>query len=85
MIIEESFWQLPVKSILGDEIVGLRVGVKEFELQRKVKNAGGKWNYNRKAWEIRYDEVVKLGLIDRIAQEKVSDNGKLYDVSGIRK
>ncbi len=76
LIIEESFWQPPVKPISDDEIVGLRVGVKEVELQRKVKAAGGKWNYKPGVWEIRYGEVVKLGLTDRITQENISDNGK---------
>ncbi|MBS1789380.1 MAG: hypothetical protein JST85_16765 [Acidobacteria bacterium] len=85
LIIEESFWQPPVKSISGDEIVGLRVGIKEVDLQRKVKAAGGKWNYNRRVWEIRYDQVVKLELTDRIAQEYVSNPGNQTDVSIIRK
>lgn len=84
LIIEESFWQPPAKPISGDEIVGIQVGVNEVELQRKVKAAGGKWNYNRKVWEIRYDEVVRLGLMDRLTQEKVSDNGKQADLSTIR-
>lgn len=84
LIIEESFWQPPAKPISGDEIVGIQVGVNEVELQRKVKAAGGKWNYNRKVWEIRYGEVVRLGLMDRLTQEKVSDNGKQADLSTIR-
>lgn len=85
LIIEESFWQPPAKPISGDEIVDLSVGVKEVDLQRKVKAAGGKWNYNRRVWEIRYDAVVKLELTDRITQENISDNGKHSDVSTIRK
>jgi len=84
-MIEESFWQPPIKPISEDEVVGLRVGVKEVELQRKGKAAGGKWNYHRRLWEIRYGEVVILDLIDRIAQEKVSDNGKQSNVSTIGK
>lgn len=85
LIIEESFWQPPVKPISDDQIVGLRIGVKEVELQRKVKSAGGKWNYNQRVWEIRYDQVVKLELTDRIAQEIVSNNGNQANVSVIRK
>jgi hypothetical protein len=84
LIIEESTWQPPAKPTLDDEIVGLRVGLKETDLQRRVKAAGGKWNPGRRVWEIRYDQVVRLGLIDRIELRNVSDNGK-SNVSIIRK
>jgi len=85
LIIEKSFWQPPKKRISNDQIVGVLIGVKEVELQRKVKSAGGKWNYNQRVWEIRYDQVVKLELTDRIAQEYVSNNGNQANVSTIRK
>jgi len=67
-----------------DEIVGLRVGLKEVDLQRRGKTAGGKWNPGRRVWEIRYGQVVSLGLTDRIELRNVSDNGK-PNVSIIRK
>lgn len=40
ILIEESAWSPPEKP----EIVGLRVEFRETELQRRVKQAGGKWN-----------------------------------------
>ena len=27
---------------------------------------GGQWNRQQQVWEIRYDQVVALGLVDRI-------------------
>ena len=50
----------------SDRIVGLRVERYETELQRKVKRAGGTWKPKRRAWEIRYDRVVEIGLEGRI-------------------
>jgi len=41
---DESGWRLPEKL----EIVGLRVGFQETELQRRAKQAGGKWNSVRR-------------------------------------
>ena len=48
---EESGWSPPEKA----EIVGLRVEFQETELQRRVKQAGGKWNSAKRVWEIHYD------------------------------
>jgi hypothetical protein len=41
-------------------------------LQRRVKSVGGRWNPVRRLWELRRDQALKLGLIDRIEQAKVS-------------
>ena len=38
----------------------------EVELGRRVKRAGGKWNRGEKGWELCYDQVVRLGLEDRM-------------------
>ena len=40
IIVEESGWSPPEKT----EIVGLQVEFRETELQRRVKQACGKWN-----------------------------------------
>ena len=85
LIIEESFWQPHLKPISGDQIVGLRIGFKEVELQRKVKSAGGKWNSTQRVWEIRYDQVVKLELTDRSTQENISGNRKQPDFPTVKK
>ena len=49
-----------------DRIVGVRVAWGEAALARQVKAAGGKWNRPQQVWELRYDQVVALGLVDRI-------------------
>ncbi len=68
LIIDEADW-VPPGTPAPDEIVGVRVGVKEIDLQHHVRRAGGKWNYNRQVWEIRYESVVELGLQSRIVSE----------------
>jgi len=52
----ESGWSLPEKP----EIVGLRVEFQGTELQRRVEQAGGKWNSTKRVWEINYDQALAL-------------------------
>ena len=73
LIVEETAWTPPARLLAANTIVGVRVELAEVQLQRKVKQAGGKWNPARRLWEIRYDQAVKLALKDRIEKPKVSD------------
>ena len=84
LIIEESLWQPPPKPLRPEQVVGLRIGIKERGLQARIKTAQGKWSERQQVWELRYDKVVELGLTERIVETKLSDNGKA-DVSLIRK
>ena len=64
VIVAEGLWTPPPPP--PDTIVGLRVVWGEAALARQVKAAGGRWNRQRQIWEMRYDQVVALGLVDRI-------------------
>ena len=52
LIIEQAPWSPTPASIAGTTLVGVRVGAKEVELQRQVKQAGGRWNPTERVWEI---------------------------------
>jgi hypothetical protein len=54
--------------------VGVRVGPKEVELQRQVKQAGGRWNPTERVWEMPYGRAIALGLKDRIEKRGVSNS-----------
>ncbi len=73
LIIEESFWQPPVNLIIGDQVVSLRGGLNEVTVQRRIKQADGKWNRQQRVWEILYDQAVTLGPKDRIQNLEVSN------------
>ncbi len=68
LIIEETDWEPEEpekkKSVTDDWIAGVRIGIDEKELQKKVK-AGGKWDSGRKLWIIRYGKVTEMELEDR--------------------
>lgn len=69
LIVEEADWIPPSKRPAGDTIVDIKVEWGEADVARQVKNAGGIWNAQKKVWELRYDQVVKCGLANRIVGE----------------
>lgn len=72
LIVEETNWVPTPGKRAWNAIVELRIEVNERELQRRVKNAGGRWNMTRKLWELPYHTVLELDLQDRISS---GDNG----------
>jgi len=65
LIVEEVDWR-PAMRLKPDTVVGVRVRWREAELAGRVRLAGGKWNRERRLWELRYDRAVELELQDRI-------------------
>jgi hypothetical protein len=66
LIIEQVPWSPTSTRIAGTTLVGVRVGAKEVELQRQVKQAGGRWNPTERVWEMPYGRGIALGLKGRI-------------------
>ncbi len=65
LIVDSAPWQPP-----AEELVSLRVERLERDLQREVKQAGGRWNPREGVWEVRYGEVARMGLQARIVGEE---------------
>ncbi|KPJ96647.1 MAG: hypothetical protein AMJ53_00210 [Gammaproteobacteria bacterium SG8_11] len=68
--VEEEPWEVNSRKIAANKIVGIRIKFGEVQLGRTVRNAGGKWNRTKKLWEMKYQDVVNLGLTDRIIGNK---------------
>lgn len=66
LIIAESDWEPPACPGRDDRLVQIQVALPEGAVRRQVKAAGGRWNPARQVWELRYEQVVALGLTDRI-------------------
>lgn len=64
LVIAEAPWEPIPRQIPVNKIMRLRIKYGELALREQVKAAGGKWN--GQAWELRYQEVVRLGLAARI-------------------
>jgi len=67
-LVEEVIDWEPNKRAISplDKVAYVKVEWGEMELGITVKNAGGVWNGQQKAWEMMYERVVELGLEDRI-------------------
>ena len=65
LIVEKSSWK-PKNKTPPHKIVRLRIEYGEKQLGLLVRAAGGRWNKEKKVWEIPCREVKALGLEDRI-------------------
>jgi len=66
LIVEEGHWEKDSKKIPQNKKVYVRIAYDEIYLRNLVKDSGGKWNRQKRAWELPYRAVVALGLTDRI-------------------
>ena len=69
LIEEELPWIPPLpKNRDPDELVLLRIGYQEVGLRELVRSAGGRWQPERKLWQLRFAAVYGLGLEARIVE-----------------
>jgi hypothetical protein len=66
LVIEESPWQPRPAKTPSNKIMHLRIRYGEIALRNLVKAAGGNWNRESQAWELPYQQVLRLGLSERI-------------------
>ena len=45
------------------------VAFQELDIRARVRAAGATWNRHRRAWHIRYGDVLDLGLRDRVLDD----------------
>ncbi|HFD92187.1 MAG TPA: hypothetical protein ENJ22_02745 [Gammaproteobacteria bacterium] len=70
LIIEEKDWT-PGVLVPVEKRVYIRIDYGERELREKIKEAGGFWDKQRKAWYVSYKKVIELGLDKRILDEEI--------------
>lgn len=66
LIVEEAEWHGPTAVPKKPDIVHIAISFSEKDLRQQVKQRGGRWNPQRGLWEVRYEQVVALGLRERI-------------------
>ena len=72
LLVSERDWEPPRPHLPKDHIVALRVAFAELALRDRVKQAGAKWDPDRKVWQMRYDQALALGLAARIVDDPAS-------------
>jgi len=70
IIIEEGSWEPNSHKIPGNKLVHIQIDYKETYLRKLVKEAGGRWDGEKKLWEIPYKEVIQLGLKNRMSNAR---------------
>jgi hypothetical protein len=73
LVVAERDWKPPRPRFAHDQTVPLRIAFTEVAVRDRVKQAGGKWDPERRVWQLRHDRVVALGLSRRIVDELASN------------
>ena len=48
----------------------LRIGFHETDLRRRIKACGGRWDPQKKLWNLSYKKIKELDLLDRIVNDE---------------
>jgi hypothetical protein len=59
------------ETISPERRLGVRVEYWESDIREKVKATGAIWRPRHKLWEMRYEDVVALGLEERVVGEQI--------------
>ena len=70
IIIESRLLQENNKKIPEHKSVDIRIGYNEVELRSRIKACGGKWDPQRKVWQLSYKKVKELDLLNRIVDDE---------------
>jgi len=66
LTVEEKEWR-PGEVPWGDErVVAVQIAAAEVELRGRITQAGGRWDGQRRVWELPQAQVVALGLVKRV-------------------
>jgi len=65
-IADEQDWQPNTTFIPKNKIVQIKINYGEIDLAKQVKSLGGRWNREKKVWNLPYGSVQALGLVKRI-------------------
>ena len=66
LIVAEDAWDPPLAPPAEEKLVPIRVAASELALRKQVKQAGGKWDPQRRVWVLCAAAVERLGLAARI-------------------
>ncbi len=69
VIIDRESWEPDPTRIPAHKRLSVRVDLGEKSLGKRVRAAGGRWNRQKKVWEVAYKAVVELDLLDRVVPE----------------
>jgi len=70
LVVEEEPWDIDHNRIPANKLIWLSVKYGEVHVGKLIRAAGGRWDSNKKLWELPYKDAVALGLENRIVTRK---------------
>lgn len=77
LIVEERAWVPERRMTDPDRLVGLKIGWGEKAVWRRVQEAGGEWDSERRIWWIQHYRAAQFGLEERITNWSQPRLGKI--------
>jgi len=72
IIVDESDWDPLPSATARRQLMPVRIAVQETRLREKVKAAGGRWDPDKRVWHLPLEQVLQLGLSDRVVSPSQS-------------
>ncbi len=69
IIIEDKSWQGKNKKMSQNKIMDICIGYNEVELRSRIKACGGRWDAQRKVWQLSHEKIKELDLLERIVDD----------------
>lgn len=69
LVVDEKAYETKKIKKPKNKIFYLKIDYSEKYLRKLVKEAGGHWNKEKKAWSLSYGQIINLGLEPRIIPE----------------
>ena len=66
IVVDESEWDPLPSATARRERVPVRIAIQETTLREKAKTAGGRWDPNQRVWMLPMEQVIQLGLANRV-------------------
>jgi hypothetical protein len=62
LIVERTEWTPPPPRYTADALVYLRIVAADMPMRLKVKEAGGRWNQEKRLWLVNYGKIAGTAL-----------------------
>lgn len=73
IVVKRKSWQPQRKKITNNQIMSLRIAYDDLEARKQVKASGGKWDPQRQVWQLGYEKVIELGMVNRLVNDEAKN------------
>jgi hypothetical protein len=70
IIIESKPFKVCNKKTHKYKNMNIRIGYNEVDLRSRIKTCGGRWDPQKKLWNLSYKKIKELDLLERIVDDE---------------